>query len=350
LEWGANAEPSRRDLPMSSGTILVTGGAGYVGSHACKALHRCGYKPVVMDDLSTGHESFVRWGPLLRIDIRNTAEVAHAIRACEAEAVLHFAGSAVSDSLASPQKYYDNNVAGSLSLFNAMLETQCRKLVFSSSCAIYGEPAILPIAETAPKNPITPYGLSKLMVERMLSDYGHAYAFESVALRYFNASGADPDGEIGELREQETHLIPRAIMAAQGQIAELVVYGDDYATPDGTAVRDYVHVSDLAEAHVTAVRRLLAGEARGEFNLGTGRGYSVEQVLRAIETEAGTRLNVVRSPRRDGDPAALVADPTLARAQLSFAPTMSDLETIVRTAWRWHRKTAAAAETPQALA
>jgi UDP-glucose-4-epimerase GalE len=335
---------------MSSRTILVTGGAGYVGSHACKALHRSGYKPVVMDDLSTGHESFVRWGPLLRIDIRNTGEVARAISACEAEAVLHFAGSAGSDSLANPRKYYDNNVAGSLSLLNAMLETRCRKLVFSSSCAVYGEPAVLPIPETAPKTPLTPYGLSKLMVERMLSDYAHAYELESVALRYFNAGGADPDGEIGEMRDEETHLIPLAMMAALGQIAELVVYGDDYATLDGTAVRDYVHVSDLAEAHVAALRRLLSGTAGGEFNLGTGRGFSVGQVLTAIETETGSRLNVARGPRRTGDPATLVADPSLARVQLAFAPALSDLETIVRTAWRWHRKAATAAETPQAHA
>lgn len=335
---------------MSLGTILVTGGAGYVGSHACKALHRFGYKPVVVDNLSTGHERFVRWGPLLRIDIRNTGELVQAMRDCSPAAILDFAGSAGSDSLGNPEKYYDNNVAGSLSLLRAMLETRCRKLVFSSSCSVYGEPTSIPIRETAPKNPITPYGLSKLMVERVLADYGRVHVLESIALRYFNASGADPDGEIGEMRAQETHLIPRALMAIQGEIAELVVYGDDYATPDGTAVRDYVHVSDLAEAHVAALRQLLAGKARGDFNLGSGQGYSVTQVLKAIETEAGAEFRVVRGPRREGDPASLVADPSLARSQLSFAPTMSDLETIVRTAWNWHRKAALVAESPGPLA
>lgn len=325
-------------LRDGSGTILVTGGAGYVGSHACKALYRSGYKPVVMDDLSSGREDFVRWGPLFRIDIRNTDEVVQAIRSCKPEAVLHFAGLAGSDSLANPQKYHDINVGGSRSLLRAMLETQCRKLVFSSSCAIYGEPTRIPIVETAPKNPVTPYGLSKLVVEQILSDYSRTHALESIALRYFNASGADPDGEIGEMRALETHLIPRAMMALRGQIAELVVYGHDYATPDGTAVRDYVHVTDLAEAHVAALRRLLSGQAGSAFNLGSGRGYSVNQVLKAVEAEAGTRLNIVRGPRRDGDPAALVADASLAHAQLAFAPALSDLQTIVRTAWQWHCK------------
>jgi UDP-arabinose 4-epimerase len=302
-------------------------------------LHRSGYTPIVFDNFSTGHKSFVRWGPLVHGDIRDAEAVLDAIRSYNAEAVLHFAASAyVGESITNPQKYYENNVAGSLSLLRAMLEASCHKLVFSSSCAIYGEPDELPIRETAPKNPVNPYGASKLMVERMLSDYGHAYALESIALRYFNASGADPEGELGELRDPETHLIPRAMMAIQGYIPDFAVFGSDYDTPDGTAVRDYIHVSDLADAHVAALFRLLAGEPGGAFNLGTGRGYSVKQVLDAIAAETGENLAVLRGQRREGDPAELVADASLGRSELGFEPRASDLKTIIQTAWGWHRQ------------
>jgi UDP-arabinose 4-epimerase len=324
---------------VSLGAILVTGGAGYVGAHACKALRRSGYTPVVLDNLSTGHESFVRWGPLVQGDLRNTEAVLAAIRSHKAEAVLHFAASAyVGESVANPQKYYENNVGGSLSLLRAMLEADCRKLVFSSSCAIYGEPEQLPISETALKNPVNPYGASKLMVERMLSDYGRAYPIQSIALRYFNASGADPEGELGELRDPETHLIPRAMMAIQGYIPDFAVFGSDYDTPDGTPIRDYIHVCDLADAHVAALRRLLTGEPGGAFNLGTGRGYSVKQVLDAIAAETGASLSVLSGPRREGDPAELVAQASLSRSELRFDPRLSDLKTIIRTAWHWHRR------------
>jgi UDP-glucose-4-epimerase GalE len=323
---------------VSLGAVLVTGGAGYVGAHACKALHRSGYTPVVFDDLSTGHESFVRWGPLVRGDIRDEAAVLDAIRVHKVDAVLHFAASAyVGESVTDPRKYYENNVGGSLALLSAMLAADCRKLVFSSSCAIYGAPQALPIREVSPKDPVNPYGASKLMVERVLADYGRAYALESIALRYFNASGADPDGELGELRDPETHLIPRAMMAIQGYISDFAVFGSDYATPDGTAIRDYIHVSDLADAHVAALKRLLAGGPGGAFNLGTGHGLSVKQVLDAIAVEAGTRLEISSGGRREGDPAELVADASLSRAELTFEPRLSDLSTIVRTAWSWHR-------------
>jgi UDP-arabinose 4-epimerase len=324
---------------MTSHTVLVVGGAGYVGAHTCKALSKAGYTPLVFDNLSTGHKNFVKWGPFVQGDIRDTGAVLHAIRSHKTKAVLHFAASAyVGESVTDPQKYYENNVAGSLSLLRGMLEAGCKKLVFSSSCAIYGEPDELPIRETAPQNPVNPYGTSKLMVERILSDYAPAYGLDSTALRYFNASGADPDGELGELRDPETHLIPRAMMAIQGYISNFAVFGNDYPTPDGTAIRDYIHVSDLAEAHVAALQHLLASKASGAFNLGTGRGCSVKQVLDAIAAETGESLPVSEASRREGDPPVLVADVSLSHMELGFAPRLSDLKTIVETAWAWHRR------------
>lgn len=324
---------------MSASSILVTGGAGYVGAHACKALHRAGYTPVVFDNLSTGHKSFVRWGPLIPGDIRDAEALCHTIRAYQVEAVLHFAASAyVGESVADPQKYYENNVGGSLSLLGSMLEAGCRRIVFSSSCAIYGEPETNPIEEKTRQNPVNPYGASKAMVERILCDYQKAREIDAIALRYFNASGADPEGELGELRDPETHLIPRAMMAIQGYIHDFAVFGTDYPTPDGTAIRDYVHVCDLADAHVAAVRRLLAGGVGGTFNLGTGRGYSVKQVLDAIAVETGKSLPISHAPRREGDPPALVADASLSNRELGFAPRLSDIKTIVQNAWAWHRR------------
>ena len=326
-------------LSDSDVTVLVTGGAGYVGAHTCKALRRSGYTPVVFDNLSTGHSSFVRWGPFVQGDIRDHAAILDAINYCRPKAVLHFAAcSSVGESVSDPGKYYDNNVAGSLALLRAMLDADCRKLIFSSSCAVYGEPRDMPIRETSPPNPVNPYGTSKLMVERILADYGAARTLSSIALRYFNASGADPDGELGELHEVETRLIPRAMMAVQGHISDFAVFGTDYDTPDGTPIRDYIHVTDLADAHVLAVRRLMAGGCGGTFNLGTGQGYSVKQVLDAISAETGVRLSPLKAPRRQGDPPVLVADASLARTELGFAPILSDLETIVRTSWAWHRR------------
>lgn len=328
-------------------TVLVTGGAGYVGAHACKALARAGFTPVVFDNLSTGHRSFVRWGPLVEGEIRDGSAILQAIFSYRPEAVLHFAAcSLVGESVTNPQKYYENNVVGSLSLLNAMLQGGCRRIVFSSTCAIYGEPEKLPIGETAAKKPLSPYGASKMMIERILSDYGSTYGLTSISLRYFNAAGADPDGEIGELRDPETHLIPRAMMAIQGHINDFAVFGSDYETPDGTPIRDYVHVSDLADAHVAGLSRLLAGQHGGEFNLGTGHGFSVKEVLDAIAAETGTSLRAV-GPRREGDPAILIADPTLSRAELGFAPALSDLKAIVRSAWAWHRRAHPKKERPK---
>jgi len=258
---------------VSLGAVLVTGGAGYVGAHTCKALAAAGFTPIVLDNLSTGHRSFVRWGPLVEGDIGDKTAVLSTLRSQPICAVLHFAACAyVGESVSDPKKYYENNVVGSLSLLNAMIEAGCDKIVFSSSCAVYGEPDEVPIRETALKNPLSPYGASKMMVERALSDYAPAYGLKSIALRYFNAAGADPDSDVGELRDPETHLIPRAMMSLQGYISDFAVFGGDYPTPDGTAIRDYIHVSDLAGAHVAALRRLLDGHPGGAFNLGTGRG------------------------------------------------------------------------------
>jgi UDP-arabinose 4-epimerase len=319
--------------------VLVAGGAGYVGAHTCKSLARAGFLPVVLDNLSTGHRDFVRWGPLVQADLHDTSTITDTIRRHDCVAVLHFAAFAlVGESVTEPAKYYDNNVVGTLSLLAGMRAAGCDALVFSSTCAVYGQPAQVPIVEDTRPDPINPYGASKLMVERILSDFRPAYGLRSIALRYFNACGADPDNEIGELRDPETHLIPRAMMALQGHVADFAVFGSDFDTPDGTAIRDYVHVADLADAHVAALRHLLSGAPGGVFNLGTGRGHSVREVLDAIEREAGERLPDVTGPRRAGDPAVLVADPVRARNELGFDPMLSDLATIVRTSWAWHRR------------
>src|SRR3954470_7510225 len=318
--------------------VLVTGGAGYIGSHCCRALHTSGYHPVVYDDFSTGHRSFVT-GSLVTGDLRDRARLAHALRQHSVVGVMHFAASSlVGESVANPQKYYLNNLAGTLSLLDAMRDTGCDRLVFSSTGAVYGNADSKALAQSWPCEPINPYGASKWMIERILQDYRGAYGFASFALRYFNASGADASGDIGELRDPETHLIPRAMMALQGHIAGFAVFGDDYETPDGTAVRDYIHVTDLAAAHVMALKLLLQGHRGGAYNLGTGAGFSVREILGAIATETGRAVPHVIKPRRPGDPAWLVADPAAARETLQFRPVHSDLANIVRTAWAWHQK------------
>ncbi|PPD00683.1 MAG: UDP-glucose 4-epimerase GalE [Hyphomicrobium sp.] len=324
---------------MSKPVVLVVGGAGYIGAHTCKALSHAGYVPIVLDNLSTGHKSFVKWGPLIHADIRDAASCAAAIKEHAVSAVLHFAGSAyVGESVSDPAKYYDNNVLGSLSLLRAMREADCSRICFSSTCAVYGEPDSMPIREDTPQLPVNPYGASKLMVERILMDFAKAYDLKAIALRYFNAAGADPDLELGELRDPETHIIPRAMMALQGHLDDFSVFGEDFPTPDGTAIRDYIHVSDLAAAHVTAIGRLLGGGQGGVFNLGTGRGYSVKEVLDTIERATRQKLPKVDGRRRPGDPAALFSDPTLARQELGFAPKYSDLSFIIETAWAWHQR------------
>jgi UDP-glucose-4-epimerase GalE len=318
--------------------ILVTGGAGYIGSHCCRALAAAGYVPVAYDNLSTGHRSFVT-GPLVTGDLLDQAALARAFAQHDIVAVMHFAASSlVGESVADPQKYYQNNVGGTLSLLAAMREAGCQRLVFSSTGAVYGNADSKALPESYPCAPINPYGASKWMIERILADYRDAYGLGAFCLRYFNASGADAAGGIGEKRDNETHLIPRAMMALQGHVGDFAVFGDDYDTPDGTAIRDYIHVTDLAAAHVLALKLLMQGHRGGAFNLGTGAGFSVREILSAIAAETGREVPQVVKPRRPGDPTYLVADPTAARETLKFRPLHSDLATIIRTAWAWHQK------------
>lgn len=318
--------------------ILVTGGAGYIGSHCCRALTAAGYHPVVFDNFSTGHRHFVT-GSLVTGDLADKAALARAFAQHEIVAVMHFAASSlVGESVADPQKYYINNLAGTLSLLEAMREAGCHRLVFSSTGAVYGNADSKALPESYTCAPINPYGASKWMIERMLADYRDAYGFGSFALRYFNASGADASGDIGELRDNETHLIPRAMMALQGHVPDFAVFGDDYDTSDGTAIRDYIHVTDLAAAHLLALQLLLQGHRGGAFNLGTGTGFSVREILSAIAAETGRAVPHLVKPRRAGDPTYLVANPTAARDTLKFRTAHSDLATIIRTAWAWHRK------------
>jgi UDP-glucose-4-epimerase GalE len=323
-----------------SPTILVTGGAGYIGAHCCKALAEAGYLPVCFDNLSTGHSDFVKWGPLVVGNVGDTRAVAEAITAHGVVAVMHFAAySQVGESVIDPQKYYLNNLCGTLSLLKAMLERGCTRLVFSSTGAVYGDAARDPIKEAAAGKTVNPYGSSKWMIEQVLGDYRRAYQLNSFCLRYFNACGADPSGAIGELRDPETHLIPRAMMALQGHVGDFAIFGDDFDTPDGTAIRDYIHVVDLAAAHVLALDALLKGAAGDSYNLGTGSGYSVREILTVIERETGLKMPLLTKPRRVGDPPILVADSSAARKDLAFVPRCSDIATIVKSAWAWHQST-----------
>ena len=322
-------------------TVLVTGGAGYVGAHACKALAAAGYQPVVYDNLVHGHEQAVRWGPLERGELSDRARLDEVFDRHRPDAVMHFAAfTAVGESVSDPGKYYRNNVAGSLALIEATAAHGVDRLVFSSTAATYGLPGRIPITEDAPNNPINPYGRSKLMIEQILFDFEAAHGLKSAIMRYFNAAGASPDGEIGECHDPETHLIPLALDAITGKGPELTVFGSDYPTPDGTCVRDYIHVSDLAEAHVAALDRLAGGGATRVYNLGTGSGVSVREILNAIEKVTGKAVPHCLGPRRPGDPPVLVSDPSRARAELGWDAGMSDIETIIATAWSWHQRAA----------
>ncbi len=323
---------------MGKTCILVTGGAGYIGSHCCRALEAAGYEPIVYDNLSTGHRSFVR-AELVVGDLVQKERIVAALKKYSITAVMHFAAaSLVGESVSDPQKYYVNNVVGTLSLLQAMREADCRRIVFSSTGAVYGNADSKALPEDFPCNPINPYGASKWMIERILSDYRTAYGFGAFCLRYFNASGADPAGDIGEWRANETHLIPRAMMALQGYIDDFAIFGDDYDTPDKTAIRDYIHVSDLAAAHVAALKLLEKGHSGGSFNLGTGSGFSVREILATIKRVTGRDVPHAVKQRRPGDPTYLVADPSAAREILGFIPKYSDLSTVIETAWTWHQK------------
>lgn len=322
---------------MAQHRVLVTGGAGYIGSHTCKALAAAGHVPVTFDNLSTGHRDAVRFGPLVHGELADRDLVEHTLRAQRIDAVIHFAASAyVGESMTDPAKYFRNNVVHTLTLLEAMHAAGVRHLVFSSTCATYGVPRTVPIPEDHPQQPVNPYGESKLFVERALHWHGVAHGLRWLALRYFNAAGADPDGELGEVHEPETHLIPLAIQAALGQRGPLQVMGTDYDTPDGTAVRDYIHVTDLAEGHVAALRWLLANPGSLTVNLGTGRGYSVLELVRAYEAASGRAIPYEIVARRPGDVAACWADPTLARELLGWEAKL-DLDRMCQDSWRWQQ-------------
>ncbi|MEM6647587.1 MAG: UDP-glucose 4-epimerase GalE [Bacteroidota bacterium] len=319
--------------------ILVTGGAGYIGSHTAKCLAQAGYTPIVYDNLSNGHRWAVRFGPFVEGDLADRALLLDTLREHQIDAVMHFAAYAyVGESMRNPLKYFRNNTANTITLLDAMQEADVQHIVFSSTCATYGVPETVPIDERESQEPINPYGESKLFVERMLRWSGEAYGLRWAALRYFNAAGADPDGEIGEVRDPETHLIPLAVQAGLGQRPPLKVFGTDYPTPDGTAVRDYIHVMDLGAAHIRALEYLAEGGDSIALNLGTGDGYSVRQVLDAVGDALGHPVPADDAPRRAGDPPALIADAALAHKVLQWQPAYSSLDTIVSTAAAWHKQ------------
>ena len=315
----------------------MTGGAGYIGSHAAKALHAAGYRVVVYDNLSMGHRQAVRYGDLVEGDVCDVGRVREIVRRHEIFAVMHFAAYLdVGESVREPVRYYQNNVHGALSVLEAMTVESVRYFVFSSTCATYGEPIETPIAETHPQRPINSYGETKLAVERALPHYERAYGVRSIALRYFNAAGADPDGEMGEDHSPEIHVIPRAIDAATGGPG-LEVFGDDYPTADGTCLRDYIHVTDLADAHVRALETVVDTGKSGAYNLGTGHPHSVREVIDSVERMTGRRVPWTLAPRRPGDPAVLYAAAHKAQAELHWTPRYAALDAIVGTAWNWHR-------------
>lgn len=317
-------------------TVLVTGGAGYVGAHCCLALAKEGFRPVVFDDLSNGHREHVQWGPLEIGDIRDAARLDAVFAAYAPVAVLHFAARIeVGESVKNPGAFFDNNVGGSITVVEAARRAGVSAMVFSSTCAIFGDPVTLPMDETHPQSPLNPYGRSKLMVEQALIDYDRHVGFKSAVMRYFNAAGADPEGRIGEWHDPETHAIPLAIQVALGQRSQFTIFGDDYDTRDGTAMRDYVHVLDLADAHVAALKRLLAGGSSEAFNLGAGTGTTVRELVDGVVRATGKSVPLQMAPRRPGDAPALVADNAKARQMLGWAPSR-DLDAILSSAWRWH--------------
>ncbi len=317
-------------------TVLVTGGAGYIGAQTCKALASAGYRPVVYDNLVSGQRAAVRWGPFIHGDVTDRASLDAAVRAHRPQAAIHFAAHAyVGESIADPGKYYRNNLAGTLTLLEALRDGGVSKIVLSSTCAVYGEPAQLPITESTPTRPINPYGASKLMVEHMLADFERAHGLQWLALRYFNAAGDDFDCEIGEDHDPETRLVPLALEAASGG-KPLTLFGTDYPTPDGTCIRDYIHVVDLADAHLRALAALDNGIASQPLNLGAGRGASVRDIIATVEGVTGRSVQLRLGARRPGDPPELIADAQRARECLGWVPRYSDPLRIVESAWAWH--------------
>ncbi len=326
---------------MSKQTILVTGGAGYIGSHAVKALQQVGYKVVILDNLVYGHQDIAETldAELIIGDTNDRALLDRLFSDRQISAVMHFAAYAyVGESVTQPDKYYRNNVVGTLTLLEAMVAANIKSFVFSSTCASYGVPQQIPITEDHPQSPINPYGATKLMVERILQDFDVAYGLKSVIFRYFNAAGADPAGAIGEDHNPETHLIPLVLQTAMGIREAITVYGSDYPTADGTCIRDYIHVTDLAEAHVLGLEYLLKGNKSEIFNLGNGNGFSVKEVIDAAKQITGKPINVVMCDRRAGDPPALVGSSEKARTILDWQPKYADLNLILQHAWQWHQK------------
>jgi UDP-glucose 4-epimerase/UDP-arabinose 4-epimerase len=318
--------------------ILVAGGAGYIGSQTCKALHRAGYLPVTLDNLSTGYAAAVKWGPLHQGDISDRALVGQLVRDYRIQGAIHFAAfSLVGESVTNPIKYYENNVGAATAFAGGLIEAGVEAFVFSSTAAVYGVPQASPIPESHPTNPINPYGASKLAFESALKWFGAAHPFRWAALRYFNAAGGDPEGETGESHEPETHLIPNLVKAVLGTGPALTVFGEDYPTPDGTPIRDYIHVVDLAEAHVLAIRALIEGAESGIMNVGTGEGVTVKQMIAAAEAVLGQPVPHTVGPRRAGDPPSLVADSSLLTRRFGWKPRCSDLESIIRDAALWQR-------------
>lgn len=316
--------------------VLVTGGAGYIGSHACKQLALSGHRCVTFDNLSRGHDWAVQWGPLVQGDLADTELLRRTFHENKIDAVMHFAAwTYVGESMQKPEMYFDNNFKGSFSLLEAMRAEGVKTIIFSSTAASYGDPIHVPIEESHPQSPVNPYGESKLMVEKALKWYGQIHGFQWSALRYFNASGCDADAETGELHDPETHLIPLVLEAVLNPDKPIRIFGTDYPTADGTAVRDYIHVTDLAEAHVRALEYLKNGGPSRAFNLGTGSGYSVRQVVDTVTAVTGKAPAVVEAPRRAGDPPDLVANSSAAQATFEWTPTRSSLENIIQTAWRW---------------
>ena len=327
---------------MANPTILVTGGAGYIGSHAVLALREAGYEVVILDNLVYGHRDIVETVlkvELIEGDIADRALLDKIFKTREFAAVMHFAAYAyVGESVSQPAKYYRNNVTGTLTLLEAMCDAGIKNFVFSSTCATYGVPEQIPVSEDQPKQPINPYGMSKLMVEQMLDHFDHAYDLRSVRFRYFNAAGADPQGRLGEDHMPETHLIPLVLLTALGKRESISIYGTDYDTPDGTCLRDYIHVTDLAQAHILGLEYLLKGGSTEVFNLGNGQGFSIREVIEAARVVTGRPIAVTLADRRPGDPPILVGSGEKAKQVLGWNPQYADLETILKHAWQWHQK------------
>lgn len=323
--------------------VLVTGGAGYIGSHTVKLLLRQGFDPVIFDNLSQGHQELILGRHFIQADLQDKKKIEEVIQDYKVEAVIHFAALIqVGESYDNPRLYYTHNLITTLNLLDAMLALGVKKFVFSSSAAVYGVPQTIPIDESHPLQPVNPYGQTKVFVEKILEDLGRAHDLSYVSLRYFNAAGADPEGELGELHQPETHLIPNIMLHLLGQKPFLELYGDDFPTPDGTAVRDYIHVSDLAQAHVLALKLMLERPTQEVFNLGTGQGYSVREIIKQVEAVSGRKVEIRRQPRRRGDVPVLLASRDKARQKLGWIPEYSDIKTIIKTAWAWHAKKPAA--------